>query len=133
LTPPDIARAHALQAKLLEVFSPTLFQAPPASHMACTDSLADAWLNLVIPAAMASPPPLLTSAESVPGMEEDEVTRLSRHIDLGRPLESLRALEEVDWEAQGVCASCTAQRRQECRDDRQAIWDRLPGWLNLEP
>jgi hypothetical protein len=118
LAPADLALAHTVQGKLLEAFSPTLFQAPPASHMECTDAIADTWLALVIPCAMAPPED-----------GQDERARLSRELDLGRPLETLHALEAVDWEARGVCKACAESRQRECREERQAIWDKLRGWL----
>jgi hypothetical protein len=118
LAPADLSLAHTIQEKLLEFFSPTLFQAPPASHMECTDAIADTWLSLVIPCAMA------------PAEEgQDERTRLSRELDLGRPLETLHALEAADWEARGVCKECAEGRRQECREEREAIWDKIRDWL----
>jgi hypothetical protein len=88
--------------------------------MKCTDAIADTWLTLVIPAAMAS---------SADGADGDEKTRLSRELDLGRPLESLRALEALDWEARGVCKTCTEGRRAECREDREDIWQKMISWL----
>jgi hypothetical protein len=129
LKPDDLARAHVLQEKLLEAFSPILFQSPPASHMECTDAIADAWLSLVIPSAMATSAPDLGTAAA----KEDEAARLSRDLDLGRPLESLRALEAVDWEAKGVCKECAEGRRRECREEREAVWEKLPAWLGFGP
>lgn len=125
LTPDDLKLAHSLQGKLLEAFSPSLFQAPPASHMECTDAIADTWLKVVIPAAMAS-------ASPVNAGPEDEESKLSRELDLGRPLESLRALESLDWESRGVCKECSSTRRSECRSEREEIWAKIEQWTRSQ-
>lgn len=152
LTPADLVRCTELQTKMLENFAPTLFQAPPGAHMACSDALADAWLTSVIPAALtpapATAPALVTATEAETadlaptsdhatgkdGTPEPDVgkgTEVPLALDLGRPLEALHALERADWTAHGVCASCTADRRADWRAEREAIWAAMDGWLGL--
>jgi hypothetical protein len=144
LTPADLALAHQLQTTLLEAFAPTLFQAPAASHMACTDAFADAWLSAVIPGAMApsrapdhvpevivaagteaavvAPPvPVAATGAAMNGTEPD----LAAALDLGRPMESLAALARVDWAARGVCDACAEGRREEWAAEREALWARV--------
>lgn len=97
--------------------------------MECSNALADAWLRLVIPSAIASAPAEegpTTDSLAMGSVNGAGTTPLE--LDLGRPLESLHSLESFDWTAHGVCVGCTEDRRAEWRAEREAIWEAMDGW-----
>lgn len=94
--------------------------------MDCSNALADAWLTIVIPAAISSAP-VTDDATSTTTASGNNTLKL----DLGRPLETLHALEGFDWTAHGVCADCAADRRAEWRTEREAMWTAMDSWLGL--
>jgi predicted lipoprotein with Yx(FWY)xxD motif len=104
LSAADSRICTALMTRLIEHFTPTLFTAPAASHMKCTDAFAGSWLPLVIQ----------------PAIENDGVYK---------PLETLQRIKEIDWEAHGLCSSCTIEKREEWTEEQRNIWDLIDSWL----
>ncbi|KAF8171879.1 hypothetical protein BJ912DRAFT_1025103 [Pholiota molesta] len=104
LSAADSRICTALMTRLIEHFTPTLFTAPAASHMTCTDAFAGSWLPLVIQ----------------PAIENDGVYK---------PLETLQRIKEIDWEAHGLCSSCTIEKREEWTEEQRNIWDLIDSWL----
>jgi hypothetical protein len=150
LTPEDLERCTTLQTALLQHFSPTLFQAPAANHMACTDALADAWLTTIIPAALSSPSQedfasevgtaISPAIDAIVPADHDqspieEANTKARaeplRLDLGKPLETLLSIERMDWGKHRVCDECAAEKRVEWQKEREAIWEKMDEWLGL--
>ncbi|KAF9486079.1 hypothetical protein BDN70DRAFT_870594 [Pholiota conissans] len=105
LSPADSEICTTLMTRLIENFTPTLFTAPAASHMKCTDAFAgDTWMTLVIQ----------------PALENDGVYK---------PLETLQRIKEIDWEAHGLCPSCVAEKIEEWTQEQRTIWDLIDSWL----
>ena len=55
-------------------------------------------------------------------------------IDTGgiyKPLETLKAMREVDWEGVGVCKSCADEKRKEWHEEAEVVWEKLGGWLGI--
>ncbi|KDQ61276.1 hypothetical protein JAAARDRAFT_124279 [Jaapia argillacea MUCL 33604] len=108
LSPAVRQRASQLMHSIMGHFTPILFTVATAEHMECTDIFADAWMPLVIQ----------------PALESDGVYK---------PLETLQNIINVDWEAQGLCQSCTRLKREEWRAEQEDIWNRVDEWLELKP
>jgi hypothetical protein len=72
--------------------------------MACTDIFAEQWMPLVIG------PALETSG-------------------LCQPVETLRSIQQIDWEKQGLCKECCEEKRVEWEEEIRAIWDKLDSWI----
>jgi hypothetical protein len=67
LSPRTLHICHRLLASLITDFTPVLFTACAASHMTCTDIIADCWMTDVITPALADggvPRPLKRSLPS---------------------------------------------------------------------
>ncbi|ESK81750.1 hypothetical protein Moror_16744 [Moniliophthora roreri MCA 2997] len=94
----------ALMQRLIDQFTPILFTPPATSHMECTDIVADRWMGLVI----------------TPALNEGGT---------GKPLEELERMKRLDWEKEGVCASCAKDKRDEWTEEQQTIWKLLDGWI----
>ncbi|KZT00056.1 uncharacterized protein LAESUDRAFT_816729 [Laetiporus sulphureus 93-53] len=107
LSPTLTTRCQSLLASLLSHFTPVLFTVPTASHMPCTDALAEAWMPRVIAPALAAD-------------------------GLCRPLETLQTIIDIDWAARGVCQECVVQKREEWCAEQRAVWEKMDGWLGLE-
>ncbi|EPQ57702.1 hypothetical protein GLOTRDRAFT_56136 [Gloeophyllum trabeum ATCC 11539] len=104
LSPANKERAKKLMNSIMEHFTPILFTVETAEHMPCTDTFADKWMPLVIG----------------PALENGGV---------GKPLETLQNIIDVDWEAEGLCAECAALKRQEWREQQEDIWAKIGVWL----
>lgn len=72
--------------------------------MACTDRFADMWMPRVIQLSF----------------EDDGVYK---------PLETLERIKRIDWEAQGVCPSCAAEKRQEWTGEQETVWQKIDEWI----
>ncbi|KAI0085916.1 hypothetical protein BDY19DRAFT_996349 [Irpex rosettiformis] len=94
----------SLQDNLISHFTPILFTVATASHMACTDVFAEKWMPLVIG------PALETSG-------------------LCRPVETLRGIQEIEWEKEGVCEECCKEKREEWEGEIRVIWEKVDGWI----
>jgi len=92
---------------ILDYFTPILFTPPPASHMGCTDKIAENWMNLVLQPALDNG-----------GMY--------------KPLETLEAMRNVEWERVGVCKGCVEEKRVEWEKEKEGVWVRLGEWVGLE-
>ncbi|KZT21985.1 hypothetical protein NEOLEDRAFT_1072502 [Neolentinus lepideus HHB14362 ss-1] len=104
LSPANKERAKKLMNTIMDHFTPILFTVETAEHMACTDVFADKWMPLVIAPALASG-------------------------GVGKPLETLQSIIEVDWEKEGLCAECAALKREEWKEQQEDIWEKIGIWL----
>ncbi|KIK66728.1 hypothetical protein GYMLUDRAFT_238964 [Collybiopsis luxurians FD-317 M1] len=104
LTSHILQHGHSLSATLIERFTPLLFTPPPTSHMECTDALAEQWMPLVISPAI-----------------EDSA--------MGKPLQTLEKMKNVDWGTYGICESCVKDKLDEWTEEQTAVWDLLDGWI----
>lgn len=102
----DAKICMTLMTRLIEHFTPTLFTPPPTSHMECTDALAGVWMTLVIQ----------------PAISNDGVYK---------PLETLESMKGLDLEKEGLCRSCTEDKRREWTDEQCSIWQMMDDWLEL--
>lgn len=48
---------------------------------------------------------------------------------LCRPIETLRMIQKVDWEAHGLCADCCSEKRAEWEDEIRDVWRRIDEWI----
>ncbi|TFY69867.1 hypothetical protein EVG20_g2980 [Dentipellis fragilis] len=104
LTPRTLRILHRLLAALVADFTPLLFTVGAASHMECTDILAERWMADVIG----------------PSLVDGGVAR---------PLETLARVSEWDWAGAGVCKECVEKKREEWAEEAGKIWDAVPGWV----
>ncbi|KIY63777.1 hypothetical protein CYLTODRAFT_493629 [Cylindrobasidium torrendii FP15055 ss-10] len=103
--PKDLrTKCKSLLDNIIADFTALLFTPPPASHMECTDVIADSWMSEVISPALAN----------------DGVYR---------PLESLDAMKQVDWKGLGVCDSCVKGKHEEWDVEADEVWRKLGGWI----
>ncbi|KAF8552443.1 hypothetical protein OG21DRAFT_1477736 [Imleria badia] len=107
LTPTDVARCRNLMHGIVEHFTPVLFEPPVTPHMTCTNVLADKWFPLVIQSAIAG----------------DSVYK---------PLEALEKLKQIDWRAEGLCAACIREKREEWTNEQEEVWEKMDTWLASE-
>jgi len=107
LTPTDVVRCRNLMNDIVEHFTPVLFEPPVTPHMACTNVLADKWFPLVIQSAIAG----------------DSVYK---------PLEALEQLKQIDWGAEGLCAACVREKREEWTNEQEEVWEKVDAWLKLD-
>lgn len=75
--------------------------------MACTDMFAEKWMPLVIG----------------PALEDN---------GLCTPIETLRKIQKIRWEDEGLCAECCKEKREEWEEEARDIWNKLDGWLDLK-
>jgi hypothetical protein len=94
-----------LLASLIEDFTPVLFTVSAASHMACTDIIADRWMIDVI----------------TPALADDGV---------GRPLETLARIASLSWKEKGLCDECAENKRTEWSETAKEVWEKVGGWVN---
>ncbi|KAJ7067021.1 hypothetical protein C8F01DRAFT_1120023 [Mycena amicta] len=104
LPPRDSQRCMRLMSHLIDHFSPLLFTAPAARHMACTDVFAGTWMPLVIQ----------------PAIEDDGVYK---------PLETLERLKHIDWAEAGLCGACILEKHAEWTEEQKVVWGAMDGWL----
>ncbi|KAI9568051.1 hypothetical protein HD554DRAFT_2205210 [Boletus coccyginus] len=107
LTSTDVARCQDLMNGILAHFTPILFEPSVTPHMACTNLLADKWFPLVTQSAIAG--------ESV-----------------YKPLEALEQLKNIDWGAEGLCAACVREKREEWTNEQEDVWEKMDAWLRLD-
>lgn len=74
--------------------------------MTCTDVFAETWMPLVIQPAL-------------------------ENGGLCRPLETLQAIADLDWAANGLCDECVKAKHEEWRSEQEDIWNRMGNWLEL--
>ncbi|KAF7312395.1 BTB domain-containing protein [Mycena indigotica] len=96
-----------LMTQFIDYFSPLLFTAPAAAHMACTDVFAGTWMKLVIQ----------------PAIEDDGVYK---------PLETLERFKSVDWAQAGLCGACVLDKHTEWTEEQKAVWTAMDEWLRTE-
>ena len=94
----------SLQTNLISHFTPILFTVATASHMACTDVFAEKWMPLVIG----------------PSLENN---------GLCRPVETLRDIQRIEWEKEGLCEECCVEKRQEWEDEIRTVWEKVDTWI----
>ncbi|VDB89629.1 unnamed protein product [Peniophora sp. CBMAI 1063] len=106
LSPRTLRITHRTLASLIADFTPTLFTVGAAQHMACTDVIAERWMDDVIGPALADG-------------------------GVGTPLETLRRIEGVaeGWREHGLCEGCVGWLRGEWEGEREKIWGRLGAWI----
>jgi hypothetical protein len=104
LSPRTLRICHRLLASLIEDFTPVLFTVCAASHMACTDVIADHWMTDVITPALADG-------------------------GVGRPLETLARITSLSWEDMGVCDECVGSKKVEWSETAQGVWEKVGRWV----
>ena len=72
--------------------------------MTCTNLLADKWFPLVTQSAIA----------------EDSVYK---------PLGALEQLKQIDWKAEGLCAACVREKKEEWTYEQEEVWNKMDEWL----
>ena len=95
---------HRLLASLIADFTPILFTVCGASHMACTDIIADRWMTDVIAPALADG-------------------------GVGRPLETLALIASLSWNERGVCDECVESKKVEWSETAKDVWEKVGGWI----
>ncbi|KAG7089264.1 hypothetical protein E1B28_010962 [Marasmius oreades] len=98
-------QVETIMPRLIDQFSPVIFTPPPTSHMECTDIIADRWMTLVITPAL-------------------------RDGGTGKPLDFLETMKGLEWEREGVCKDCVADKRDEWMEEQRKIWELLDGWIS---
>ncbi|THU89695.1 hypothetical protein K435DRAFT_728872 [Dendrothele bispora CBS 962.96] len=98
------SRGNTLMENLATYFTPVIFTPPPTSHMACTDVIADKWMEFVITPVLAD-------------------------SGLCHPIESLEMLKGIDWVKEGICEDCVKDKRDEWTAEQSAVWDKMDDWL----
>lgn len=94
-------------ASIILDFTPSLFTVGAAQHMACTDILAERWMEDVISPALSDG-------------------------GVSRPLETLARIQILagdGWRKRGVCDACVDWLHGQWESERTAIWDKLDGWI----
>lgn len=104
LSPQTIHICHRLLASLIADFTPVLFTVCAASHMACTDIIADRWMTDVIAPALADG-------------------------GVGRPLETLARIASLLWNEMGVCDVCVESKKVEWSETAKDVWEKTGGWI----
>ncbi|KAI0277708.1 hypothetical protein BGY98DRAFT_1097261 [Russula aff. rugulosa BPL654] len=104
LSPRTLHICHRLLASLITDFTPVLFTVCAASHMACTDIIADHWMTDVITPALADG-------------------------GVGRPLETLDRIASVSWNEMGVCDECVESKKIEWSETAKDVWENIGGWI----
>jgi hypothetical protein len=70
------------------------------------DKIADSWMPLVLQPAID-------------------------HGGMYKPLETLKAMSDIDWEGVGVCKSCAEEKRRDWANEAEVVWEKLGPWLEL--
>jgi len=104
LSPRTIRICHRLLASLITDFTPVLFTVGVASHMACTEIIADYWMNDVITPALAD-------------------------SGVGHPLETLARITSLSWGEWGLCDECLESKKVEWSETAKDIWEKVGGWV----
>ncbi|KAK7466119.1 hypothetical protein VKT23_004844 [Stygiomarasmius scandens] len=99
------SRGNTLMENLATYFTPVIFTPPPTSHMACTDVIADRWMQFVITPVLAD-------------------------SGLCHPIESLEMLKSVDWVKEGICEDCVKDKRDEWTEEQNTVWNKMDDWLS---
>ncbi|KAL1721962.1 hypothetical protein EV715DRAFT_270826 [Schizophyllum commune] len=107
IAPADKAVLDRLLASMVDHFTPTLFTPAATPHRACTDVLADTWMDLVISPALMDG-------------------------GVGRPLETLERMKNVPWAEKGLCAECVQEKAQEWTEEQENVWNLMDVWLDLK-
>jgi hypothetical protein len=72
--------------------------------MACTDIVADRWMDDVITPALADG-------------------------ELGRPFEALARMAAAPWKEKGVCDECVESMKVEWGEIASKLWEKVGGWV----
>lgn len=49
-----------------------------------------------------------------------------------KPLEALEQLKQIDWKAEGICAACVREKREEWTTEQEEVWEKMDAWLKLD-
>jgi hypothetical protein len=93
-----------LLASLIADFTPVLFTVDAASHMACTETIADNWMSDVIAPALADG-------------------------GVGRPLETLARIASLPWKEKGLCDECVESKKTGWDETAKDVWEKVGGWV----
>jgi hypothetical protein len=93
-----------LLASLIADFTPVLFTVSAASHMVCTDIIADRWMSDVITPALADG-------------------------GVGCPLETLARIASLSWKEKGLCDECVECKKAEWGETAKDVWEKVGGWV----
>jgi hypothetical protein len=104
LSPRTLRICHRLLASLIADFTPVLFTVSAASHMACTDVIAERWMSDVITPALADG-------------------------DVGRPLETLDRIASLSWKEMGLCDECVEGKKIEWSETAKDVWEKVGVWI----
>ncbi|KAI0005948.1 hypothetical protein BJV74DRAFT_984655 [Russula compacta] len=104
LSPRTLHICHRLLASIIADFTPVLFTICAASHMGCTDAIADRWMVDVISPALADG-------------------------GVGRPLETLARIASLPWNETGVCNECVESKKAEWDETAKDVWEKVGQWV----
>ncbi|KAJ4497333.1 hypothetical protein C8R41DRAFT_917683 [Lentinula lateritia] len=96
--------SHTISTHMISLFTPLLFTPPPTSHMECTDALAEHWMPLVI----------------APAIEDSA---------MGKPLQTLERMKDVNWSECGLCEECVRIKREEWTEEQDRVWKIMDTWI----
>lgn len=48
---------------------------------------------------------------------------------LCRPVETLRDIQRVQWEKEGLCGECCEEKRREWEGEIEVVWQKVDGWI----
>ncbi|EAU86061.1 hypothetical protein CC1G_07140 [Coprinopsis cinerea okayama7 len=105
VTETDKKICEDLLGRIIEHFTPILYTPATGSHMPCTDRFADLWMPYVIQ----------------PSLENDGVYK---------PLETLERIKSIDWEKEGLCPECVAEKREEWTEEQKTAWEKIEQWID---
>jgi len=106
---PEVLKASQhLQSQFISHTTPILFTVSTASHMECTDALAEHWMASVISPALSDP----TGGVSA-------------------PIEALQKMCEIDWTELGLCEECVRNKREEWKGEIDTMWEKMDEWLDI--
>jgi hypothetical protein len=46
-----------------------------------------------------------------------------------KPLEMLEQIKQIDWAAEGLCAACAREKREEWTREQEDVWEKMDLWL----
>lgn len=72
--------------------------------MECTDALAEHWMPLVI----------------APAIEDSA---------MGKPLQTLERMKDVNWSECGLCEECVRIKREEWTEEQDRVWKIMDTWI----
>ena len=137
LTAPEIKTCTLLMTQISDLFSSTLYQPPPALHMACTDVYASLWMDKAVQPAFADggagdPFRTLKRLRGMEwvrekGVEEKGMEEKGDEVATGEG--EVEKSEEKEEERDRPCVECVKFRREEWGEEARSIWKRMDDWL----